>query len=86
MSPLGELLRVAASHALIERLDGRKVFLVVAGGMKEGFHAYCDSNGMFDAEIKDIEENGRLLLRDRNGRLRGYFFKEVKFIINNKQT
>lgn len=53
---------------------------------KEGFHAYCDSNGMFDAEIKDIEENGRLLLRDRNGRLRGYFFKEVKFIINNKQT
>lgn len=52
---------------------------------KKGFYAYSDSNGVFDAEITGVGENGRLSLRDRDGRLREYFFKEVKFIINNKQ-
>lgn len=51
---------------------------------KDGFHKYSNSHGEFEAETVGVEENGRLTLRDRHGKLRGYFFKEVKFIINNK--
>ena len=52
--------------------------------LREGVHAYSDANGEFEAETVGVEESGRLLLRDTEGMLRKYFFKEVKFIINNK--
>lgn len=51
---------------------------------RTGFHLYCDADGEFEAEVAGVEECGRLMLRDRSGVVRGYFFKEVKFIINNK--
>lgn len=47
---------------------------------REGFHAYQDGSGTFYAEIADVEPSGHLLLRDREGLLRRYAFKEVAFI------
>jgi birA, biotin-[acetyl-CoA-carboxylase] ligase region len=43
----------------------------------EGFHTYKDDHGMFEAEIKDIEPTGHLILRLREGEIRRYAFKEV---------
>ena len=46
---------------------------------KEGFFLYKDAEGDFMAEFAGIEPTGHLLLRDKNGRMRRYEFKEVKF-------
>lgn len=48
---------------------------------KDGFYMYKDDNGTFDAIIEDIEKDGRLVLKDRDGRVRKYLFKEVSYII-----
>ena len=53
---------------------------------REGFHRYEDSDGCFEAEIHEVEPSGHLVLADRNGRLRRYAFKEVRFLApNDKQ-
>jgi len=49
---------------------------------RNGFHTYRDANGPFDAEIAGIARDGRLQLRDREGRERQYAFKEVAYVIN----
>ena len=46
---------------------------------RAGFHAYEDGGGIFEAEIRGVEPSGHLLLADREGRLRRYAFKEVRF-------
>lgn len=48
---------------------------------RSGFHAYCDGNGEFEAEMVTVEDDGHLVLRDHSGRLRRYAFKEVQFIL-----
>lgn len=48
---------------------------------RKGFHTYADKDGAFMAEIIDVEDDGHLLLRDDNGQLRRYAFKEVTFVI-----
>lgn len=45
-----------------------------------GFYAYQDKDGRFEAAIVEVEDDGHLVLRDREGRLRSYAFKEVEFI------
>ena len=48
---------------------------------RKGFHPYCDKEGAFMAELKDVEDDGHLLLSDESGRERRYAFKEVSFIL-----
>ena len=48
---------------------------------RAGFHAYEDGGGIFEAEIRGVEPSGHLLLADREGRLRRYAFKEVRFLL-----
>lgn len=48
-----------------------------------GFYPYKDEEGIFEAEIHDIEPTGHLILRDREGRLRRYAFKEVRSLISS---
>lgn len=48
---------------------------------KHGFHRYKDEKGTFDAKIIEIEEDGRLILQDKEGNIRKYLFKEVSYII-----
>lgn len=48
---------------------------------KHGLHPYKDSNGPFNAYIKDIEPDGKLVLEDETGNMRKYLFKEVEYIL-----
>ena len=48
---------------------------------KEGFYPYSDRDGVFGAEMVTVEDSGHLILRDHEGRLRRYAFKEVSFVI-----
>ncbi len=51
---------------------------------KQGLHAYRDADGCFMARIVRVEQNGHLVLEDEQGKQRTYAFKEVSFVINNK--
>ena len=42
-------------------------------------HKYADGMGVFVATLTDVEPTGHLILRDTEGTLRRYAFKEVKF-------
>ena len=46
-----------------------------------GFHPYSDADGDFEAAIVEVEDDGHLILRDREGMIRSYEFKEIKFKI-----
>ncbi len=48
---------------------------------RRGFFPYADKEGAFMAEIRDVEDDGHLLLLDDSGEERRYAFKEVTFII-----
>jgi BirA family biotin operon repressor/biotin-[acetyl-CoA-carboxylase] ligase len=47
---------------------------------KNGFYRYKDKNGLFDARIQHVAENGFLHLITDEGEERCYAFKEVSFI------
>lgn len=49
-------------------------------------HFYQDSNGIFMAILEGVNEQGQLLLRDEQGYLRTYSFKEVAFIHTKKKN
>lgn len=48
---------------------------------RHGFHAYRDANGIFDAAIVEVEDDGHLVLRDKDCHFRRYAFKEVEFLV-----
>ena len=48
---------------------------------RDGFHKYRDKDGEFEAAFVEVEDSGRLILRDHEGVIRDYMFKEVEFII-----
>ena len=49
---------------------------------REGFHPYQEPNGEpFEAAIEDVEPMGHLVLRLRDGSIRKYEFKEIKYIL-----
>ena len=77
MQLLGNIL-----HGLEHRLYGdiRQPYLAMLY-RRQGYHPYTDKDGVFMAELEDVEEDGRLVLRDDQGQLRRYAFKEVQFII-----
>jgi BirA family biotin operon repressor/biotin-[acetyl-CoA-carboxylase] ligase len=46
-----------------------------------GFYRFRDADGEFEGAIIEVEDTGRLIMRDREGMIREYMFKEVEFII-----
>jgi len=49
---------------------------------REGFHMYQEPNGEpFEAEIQDVEPAGHLVLRLKDGSIRRYEFKEIRYIL-----
>jgi len=48
---------------------------------REGFHLFEDSNGPFEAQIMDVHLDGKIWLQDTEGNNRGYYFKEVRYLI-----
>jgi BirA family biotin operon repressor/biotin-[acetyl-CoA-carboxylase] ligase len=47
---------------------------------KEGFFAYWDEEGPFEACIEGIDSYGRLLLKRHDGQLKAYDIKQLRFI------
>lgn len=48
---------------------------------REGYHDFADKNGRFRAKISKILPNGQLILETESRETRGYFLKEVRFVI-----
>ena len=48
-----------------------------------GLFSYEDKDGTFRASIDHVENDGHLILRDEQGCLRSYAFKEVSFLISS---
>ena len=48
---------------------------------KEGYHRYRDDGGVFEAIIHDIEPTGHLVLKQIDGTLSRYAFKEVFYLL-----
>ncbi len=48
---------------------------------KWDYHTYRDAQGEFNARLHHIEDNGKLVLKDSDGQLRSYAFKEVEFVL-----
>lgn len=45
----------------------------------KGFYTYEDANGVFEGAIVEVEDDGHLILRDKEGTIRSYEFKEIKY-------
>ena len=48
---------------------------------REGFWPYEDKKGKFKAAIHDVLPTGEIVLRDTNGQIRQYEFKQIKYIL-----
>ena len=48
---------------------------------RRGFHPYEDADGRFSARLLRVEQDGRFVLEDENGKEREYLFKEVQYIV-----
>lgn len=46
---------------------------------RKGFHRYEDANGDFEGAFVEVEDDGHLILHDKQGVIRSYSFGEVKF-------
>jgi len=52
---------------------------------REGWHRFRDAAGCFEAWIEGVRTNGLLLLETRSGEQRAYEFKQVQFILPEKE-
>lgn len=48
---------------------------------REGFWPFEDKNGRFEAAIQDVLPTGEIVLKDKNGQIRQYEFKQIKYIL-----
>lgn len=48
---------------------------------RQGYHPYTDADGKFSARLLRVEQDGRFVLEDENGKERKYLFKEVQYIL-----
>lgn len=48
---------------------------------RKGYFPFRDVDGEFEAELVEVEDDGHLILHDREGKIRSYAFKEVAYII-----
>lgn len=48
---------------------------------RDGFYTYRSGKITFEAEIVEVANDGRLMLRDKDGKVSGYYFKEVEFVL-----
>jgi BirA family biotin operon repressor/biotin-[acetyl-CoA-carboxylase] ligase len=49
----------------------------------DGFHTYRNRGGEFKGSIVEVEDNGLLVLRDREGKIHEFAFKEIEFVVNS---
>ena len=83
---LGRVLdRFAALYGLLQAGDESEVVRCYDNHLlwREGMHRYSDSDGEFEAEFVSVAPDGRLTLRDADGRERRYYFKELKHVLKS---
>ena len=83
---LGRVLdRFAALYGLLQAGDETEVVRCYDNHLlwREGMHRYSDSDGEFEAEFVSVAPDGRLTLRDADGRERRYYFKELKHVLKS---
>ena len=83
---LGRVLeRFAALYGRLQAGDETEVVRCYDNHLlwREGMHRYSDSDGEFEAEFVSVAPDGRLTLRDADGRERRYYFKEVKHVLKS---
>ncbi len=83
---LGRVLeRFAALYGLLQAGDETEVVRCYDNHLlwREGMHRYSDSDGEFEAEFVSVAPDGRLTLRDADGRERSYYFKELKHVLKS---
>jgi BirA family biotin operon repressor/biotin-[acetyl-CoA-carboxylase] ligase len=74
--------KILAFIAQKEKYSEIKLLYFNALYRKEGFHAYeTPDKHRFEAQIIDIQDDGKLVLEQRNGIQRGFYFKEVRFVV-----
>ena len=49
---------------------------------RDGFYPFSDREGNFDAAIEEIQGNGCIVLKRKNGEQSVYDFKQLKFIVS----
>ena len=82
-----EIDRSALLDAFLKALDETMVSETVATDYRsrlyrrDGFYAYRDGYGDFQAKLLNVLDDGRLVLLDTEGNPRSYAFKEVQYII-----
>lgn len=71
---------------LYHELDADKIRAIYNGSLyrKTGFHEYNASGEVFSARIISIHPDGQLELETRNGERKKFYFKEVQFVLKNK--
>ena len=47
----------------------------------EGWYAYEDQNGRFEARIIDVLPTGEIVLKDKQGNERIYHFKQIRYVL-----
>lgn len=81
-----EVLRVLLEHfsQILESWDEAAIRSAYRSLLyrREGYWPYSDGEGRFEARLKDVEDDGHLVLEDRAGSERRYAFKEVVFLHN----
>ena len=83
---LGRVLeRFAALYGLLQAGDESEVVRCYDNHLlwREGMHRYSDKDGEFEAVFVSVAPDGRLTLRDADGRERSYYFKEVKHVLKS---
>ena len=82
-----EIDRTALLDAFLKALDETMASETVATDYRsrlyrrDGFYAYRDGYGDFQAKLLNVLDDGRLILLDTEGNSRSYAFKEVQYII-----
>lgn len=69
-------------YELLRRADYQDVSGIyhLALYRRKGYHRYRDADGEFEGAFVEVEDDGRLILHDRQGVIRSYAFGELKFI------
>lgn len=47
---------------------------------RKGYHRYRDADGEFDGAFVEVEDDGHLILHDKQGVIRSYAFGELRFL------
>ena len=51
---------------------------------RKGYHRYVDKDGEFEGAFVEVEDDGHLILHDKQGVIRSYTFGEIRFLLSEE--